>query len=55
MSSVIIGLVFIVGGLSGQLALVGTNSGPALAVVGVLIAGRGIYRIRKRRTEQQVQ
>jgi len=47
MSSVIIGLIFIVGGLSGQLALIGTNSGTALAVVGVLILGRGIYRIRK--------
>src|SRR5438034_3627797 len=34
MSSLIIGVIFIVGGLSGQLALVGTNSGTALAVVG---------------------
>jgi hypothetical protein len=49
MSSVIIGLIFIVGGLSGTLALVGTNSGTALAVVGLLLVGRGIYRIRKRR------
>jgi len=55
MSSVIIGLIFIVGGLSGQLALIGTNSGTALAVVGVLILGRGIYRIRKQRAQQQVQ
>ena len=53
MSSIIIGLVFIVGGLSGNLALVGTNSGVALAVVGVLLVGRGIYRIRKRRAQQQ--
>jgi len=55
MSSVIVGLVFIAGGLSGQLALVGTNSGTALAVVGVLIVGRGIYRIRKQRAQQQAQ
>lgn len=55
MSSVIIGLVFIVGGLSGQLTLIGTNSGTALAVVGVLILGRGIYRIRKQRAHQPVQ
>jgi len=55
MSSVIIGLIFIVGGLSGRLALIGTNSGIALAVVGVLILGRGIYRIRKQRVQQQVQ
>jgi len=53
MSSIIIGLVFIVGGLSGTLALVGTNSGTALAVVGVLLVGRGIYRIRRQRAQQQ--
>ena len=55
MSSVIIGLIFIGGGLSGQLQLIGTNSSTALAVVGVLILGRGIYRIRKQRAQQQVQ
>ena len=49
MSSIIIGLVFIVGGLSGQPALIGTNSGVALAVVGLLLIGRGIWRIRKQR------
>jgi uncharacterized membrane protein len=53
MSSIILGLVFIVGGLSGKLALIGTNSGTALAVVGVLLVGRGIYRIRKQRAQQQ--
>ena len=53
MSSIIIGLVFIVGGLSGSLTLVGTNSGTALAVVGLLLVGRGIYRIRKQRAAQQ--
>ncbi len=52
MSSIIIGLVFIAGGLSGKLALVGTNSGMALAVVGVLLIGRGIYRIRRQRAQQ---
>ncbi len=55
MSSVIIGLIFIAGGLSGKLALVGTNSGVALAVVGVLLVGRGMYRIRKQRALQQPQ
>jgi uncharacterized membrane protein (UPF0136 family) len=55
MSSIIIGLVFIVGGLSGQLALIGTNSGVALAVVGVLLIGRGVYRIRKQRAQPQPQ
>jgi hypothetical protein len=55
MSSVIIGLIFIAGGLSGTLALIGTNSGTALAVVGVLLVGRGIYRIRKQRAAQAPQ
>ena len=55
MSSIIIGLVFIVGGLSGQLALVGTNSGVALAVVGVLLVGRGIWRVRKARAARAPQ
>jgi hypothetical protein len=54
-SSVIIGLIFIVGGLSGKLALIGTNSGVALAVVGVLLVGRGIYRIRRQKAQQQPQ
>ena len=51
-SSIIFGLVFIVGGLSGTLALIGTNSGTALAVVGVFLVGRGIWRIRKQRARQ---
>ncbi len=55
MSSIVIGLIFIAGGLSGTLALVGTNSGIALAVVGVLLVGRGIYRVRKQRAQQQAQ
>jgi hypothetical protein len=55
MSSIIIGLVFIVGGLSGNLALIGTNSGIALAVVGVLLVGRGIYRVRKQKAQPQAQ
>jgi len=50
-SSILIGLVFIVGGMSGKLALVGTNSGVALAVVGVLLVGRGIWRLRKQRAQ----
>lgn len=52
MSSIVIGLIFIVGGLSGKLALIGTNSGMALAVVGVLLVGRGIWRIRKERAQR---
>ena len=40
-----IGIIFIIGGLSGELALIGTNSGPALAVVGVFIVIYGVYRM----------
>jgi hypothetical protein len=53
MFSIVLGLIFIVGGLTGNLALIGTNSGPALAVVGVLILGRGIYRLRRQRAQHQ--
>jgi len=43
--SVIIGLVFVAGGLSGSLVLKGTNSGVALAVVGVLVVLYGFAKI----------
>jgi hypothetical protein len=43
--SIIIGIVFIVGGLTGNMALRGTSSGPALAVVGGLLIALGVYRI----------
>jgi hypothetical protein len=43
--NVIIGLVFIVGGLSGKLAMRGTESGPALAAIGVVLLILGVYRM----------
>jgi len=43
--SVIIGLVFVGGGLSGSLVLKGTNSGVALAVVGVFVVLYGFAKI----------
>ncbi len=46
--SIVIGLVFIIGGLSGQMQLRGTGSGPALAAVGVVLIGFGIFRIVKK-------
>ncbi|MDE0853992.1 MAG: hypothetical protein OSA97_06180 [Nevskia sp.] len=52
MWNVIIGIVFIVGGLSGKLALIGTNSGPALAVLGAGLLAWGVVqmvRARQRR------
>jgi hypothetical protein len=42
--NILFGLVFIGGGLSGQLALIGTNSGGALAGVGGLMLAFGIYQ-----------
>jgi hypothetical protein len=45
--NIVIGIIFIVGGLSGKLALIGTNSGVALAAVGCILIGIGIFRIVK--------
>ena len=43
--SIIIGIIFIIGGLTGKLALIGTNSGTALAVVGAILIAIGAYRM----------
>ncbi len=43
--TIIIGLVMIIGGASGQLVLKGTGSSGALAVVGIVMIGIGIFRI----------
>lgn len=51
MWNIVIGVVFIVGGLSGNLALRGTNSGPALAVVGGVLVIWGIVQLVKSRQE----
>lgn len=40
--NIIVGIIFVAGGLSGRLALLGTNSPEALAVVGVGLVGWGI-------------
>ena len=45
--SVIIGIVLIIGGLTGRLVLIGTHSGAALAGVGVLIILLGVYRMTR--------
>jgi hypothetical protein len=42
-----IGLVFLVGGLTGKLVLLGTNSGPAAAVFGAALIGFGAYQYAK--------
>ena len=46
--SIVIGLVFIIGGLTGKLSLRFTDSGYALAGVGVLLIALGTYRTVKK-------
>lgn len=48
MGNIIFGLIFIVGGLSGHLALIGTNSGGALAAVGAVMAVIGVVQVTRR-------
>jgi hypothetical protein len=47
MVRIIIGIVFIIGGLSGKLVLRGTNSGIALAIFGVILIILGIVQMTK--------
>ena len=46
--NVVIGLVFIAGGLTEKLALLGTGSPKALAAVGVLPLSMGIYQLYRK-------
>jgi hypothetical protein len=45
--NVIIGLVFVIGGLSGGLVLKGTNSGAAIAAIGAVLIIMGIVRMTR--------
>jgi hypothetical protein len=45
MWNIVIGIFFIIGGLSGSMALRGTNSSGALAVVGALILAWGLFQV----------
>ncbi|HWB60807.1 MAG TPA: hypothetical protein VG733_15025 [Chthoniobacteraceae bacterium] len=45
MRKIIIGAIFIIGGLSGKLVLIGTDSGIALAVLGAIFVIWGIVRM----------
>jgi len=49
MWNIIIGIVFIAGGLSGKLALIGTDSGPALAALGAGLLIWGIVQMARAR------
>ena len=46
--NIIVGILFVVGGLSGRFALFGTNSPEALAAVGLLPMAMGIYQLYNR-------
>jgi hypothetical protein len=45
--NIVVGVVFIIGGLSGKLVLIGTNSGELLAVVGVGLIVWGVIKMAK--------
>lgn len=46
--NIIFGIIFIVGGLSGKLVLLGTHSGGALAGLGVALLVLGFFRMAQR-------
>ena len=47
LGNIIIGIIFIIGGLTGNLSLRGTHSGPALAVVGGALVLFGVIRMAR--------
>ncbi|MGD2162804.1 MAG: hypothetical protein PVH92_08020 [Anaerolineales bacterium] len=49
MLNIILGILFIIGGLSGELVFIGTNSGVLLAVVGFILVIWGAYRMYQQR------
>lgn len=51
MANLVIGGIMIVGGLSGRLALIGTNSSGALVAVGFALAGYGGYQMLRARRD----
>lgn len=51
MGNILFGVIFIVGGLSGKLALRGTDSGPALAALGAGLLIWGIVQVVKQKQQ----
>jgi hypothetical protein len=45
--NIIIGVVFVIGGLTGGLALRGTNSGVGIAIVGGVLIVIGLFRLTR--------
>lgn len=50
MFNIIIGAIFVIGGLSGKLALRGTNSSTAIAAVGAGLIVWGLVQVVRGRT-----
>ena len=45
MGNILWGVMFIIGGLSGKLVLIGTDSSAALAGIGAIMTARGGYKL----------
>jgi hypothetical protein len=45
--NIIIGVVFVIGGLSGGMVLKGTQSGGGLAILGAILILFGLYRVTR--------
>ncbi|MDP2344746.1 MAG: hypothetical protein Q8O67_27605 [Deltaproteobacteria bacterium] len=43
--NIVLGIGCIIGGLSGKLTLMGTNSGVALIGMGIIASGIGVYQV----------
>ena len=52
MGNIVIGLVFLIGGLSGKIAIRGTDSSTAAAVVGAGLIVWGIVQMVRARSKQ---
>ncbi|HUB23778.1 MAG TPA: hypothetical protein VL992_00010 [Tepidisphaeraceae bacterium] len=46
---IVVGVVFIVGGLTGRLVLLGTHNGPLLALLGAVLIVIGLKRVGRNR------
>jgi predicted phage tail protein len=49
MRSIVFGIIMIIGGASGKLVLIGTNSSTALVVVGVAMAAFGVFQMMSKK------
>lgn len=53
MGNLLVGILFIIGGLSGEFVLIGTNSGGLLAVLGFGLVIKGIYDMTRDKQEEE--